>query len=259
MTPDTLPLEQSASLPLFYQSPVLLRFEEHRIAGLKRQNGFPFARDTIAVPLCIGEFTAAVRHYPIVFTPDDHHTPLAVLGVQEGKNLFVNEDGSWKAGFYVPAYVRRYPFIVTDTPDQQSQLLAIDGASERFVIDADKEKDVARLFDDEGGPTSAAQEAMTFCHAFHSEHMKTTAFSNALASAGLLTANHAQMQLPNGNRYSLDGFMVVEEQAYRALPAETLVEWQANGWLDPVALHLASRQNWQTLLDLQTDARKEAA
>lgn len=250
MTTEHLTLENAVPLPLFYKNPVLLRFEEHKTAGLRRQGDFSFARAAIAVPLCVGEFAAAQRHYPIVFSADDLHSPLAVMGVKEGQNLFIDDNGNWKDGHYLPAYIRRYPFIVTDTSDRKAQLLTIDAASERFVADALKDKDAAQLFDDKGGPAPAAQKAMAFCHAVQAEHVRTTDFTNALTQAGLLTANHAQMSFPDGSRYTLDGFMVVDDEAYRKLPAKTLADWLGRDWLDLVALHRASRQNWQALLDL---------
>lgn len=163
-----------------------------------------------------------------------------MLGVKEGENLFVEADGAWKLGRYVPAYVRRYPFIVTETPDKAAQLLAIDSASDRFVSMATDSNPADTLFDDRGTPTAVASGAMAFCNAYHQDHLKTQAFVDALAGAGLLTANHAQMQLPDGSRYTLDGFMSVDEQKFRGLPATRVAEWHAKGWLDLVALHLVS-------------------
>lgn len=239
----------AAALPLFYKNPVLLNFKAHRKSGLASAVRFDFAREANAVPLSMGEFMPAIRHYPIVFSDAGPVTPLAVLGITEGSNLFVDDQGAWQVGHYQPGYVRRYPFIVTQTPDQSAQLLAIDAASERFVEEADGQENANRLFDDAGAATPAARSAMDLCLALHDDHLKTAAFAAALDEAGLLVPNRAVMQLVSGSQYTLDGFRIVDEKALRALPAATVADWHAEGWLDLITLHLASQRNWQLLLD----------
>jgi hypothetical protein len=239
-----------AFLPLFYKAPVLLSFQEHGKSGLAQPAGFGFAREAAAVPLGTGEFMPAIRHYPIVFSDAGPATPLAVMGLKQGSNLFVEDDGAWRAGHYQPGYVRRYPFIVTEAPDQGATLLAIDAASERFVAQADSDAGASRLFDDTGAATPAARSAMDLCLAFHQDHLRTAAFAAALDEAKLLVPNRAVMQLAGGQNYTLDGFRIVDEKALRALPAETIADWHAKGWLDLITLHLASQRNWQLLLDI---------
>lgn len=239
----------AAALPLFYKNPVLLNFKAHSKSGLISAGRFDFAREANAVPLCMGEFMPAIRHYPIVFADTGPATPLAVLGITEGSNLFVDDQGAWQAGYYQPGYIRRYPFIATQTPDQTAQLLAIDAASDRFVEDVDGHDSASRLFDDAGAATPVARSVMDLCLALHDDHLKTTAFAAALDEAKLLVPNRAVMQLVNGSHYTLDGFRIVDEKALRALPAETIADWHAKGWLDLITLHLASQRNWQLLLD----------
>jgi hypothetical protein len=252
MTQPSSPAAANAAafLPLFYKAPVLLSFQEHGQSGLAQPDGFGFAREAAAVPLGMGEFMPAIRHYPIVFAEGGAATPLAVLGLKQGSNLFVEDDGAWRAGHYQPCYVRRYPFIVTEAPDQGATLLAIDAASERFVAKADAQADASRLFDDKGGATPAARSAIDLCLAFHEDHLRTAAFAAALDQAGLLVPNRAEMRLPDGQNYTLQGFRIVDEKALRALPAETIADWHAKGWLDLITLHLASQRNWQLLLDI---------
>jgi len=250
-------LNQSPSLPLFYKDPVLLRFEEHADVGVAPASDYSFAREAVAIPLCIGEFAAAMRHYPIVFAMDEQASPIALTAIRKEHNLFVEQDGSWHAGSYVPAYIRRYPFIVTETPDKAQQLLAIDRGSDRYVSSVGKRDKAERLFDADGKPTSTAQQAMAFCHAFHTDHLATAEFGRSLLGAKLLTPYHAQFKLPDGSQQNVDGFYAVDEKAYRAIPAWPLTEWHAKGWLDLVALQLASMRNFQTLLDLNAQRANE--
>jgi len=119
-------------LPLFHGDPVLLSFEDHSDARLAPVPGFGFAREAIAIPLCVGEFAAAMRHYPIVFAIDDNASPIALIAIRD--NLFIERDSSWGEGSYIPAFARRYPFIGAEAPDRTGQLLDIDRASDRFAL-----------------------------------------------------------------------------------------------------------------------------
>lgn len=257
MTKDMQAEARSAQLPLFYKDPVLLRFEEHGNAGLAPATGFGFAREAVAIPLSTGEFAVAMRHYPIVFAMDEQASPIALVAIKREHNLFVERDGSWTAGSYVPAYVRRYPFITTETPDRSQQLLTVDRGSDRFVSSIADHAGAERLFNDAGGPTTMAQNAMAFCNAYHRDYAATTAFGKALIAAKVLEPYHADFRLPDGSQHQLNGFYAINEKAFRSLSAETVSEWFAKGWLDLVTLHLASLQSFQALLDLNAQRAKE--
>lgn len=253
---DTEALDQPSPLPLFYRDPTLLRFEEHGDVGVMPGSDFGFAREAVAIPLSNGEFATAMRHYPIVFAMDDQASPIALVAIRKDHNLFVERDGSWTAKSYVPAYVRRYPFIGMDTPEG-AQLLSIGRASERFVASAVDHAEAQRLFDETGKPTMVAQTAMAFCHAFHADYANTVAFGEALLAAKILEPYHADFRLPDGTQHKVDGFYAVNEQAFRELSTWTILEWHGKGWLGLVALHLASLQSFQNLLDLNAQRASE--
>lgn len=255
-------MDQSSSLPLFYKDPMLLRFQEHGDVGLTTGGDFSFAREAIAIPLSNGEFTLAMRHYPIVFAMDDQASPIALVAIRKEHNLFVEHDGSWKTDSYLPAYVRRYPFIALETENGAQQVLSIDRGSDRFVAAVKDRVDAKPLFDETGKPTMVAQTAMAFCHAFHTDYASTVAFGRALIAAKVLAPYHADFRLPDGTLHQVNGFCAVNETALRTLPDATVVEWHAKGWLGLVSLHLASLQNLQALLDLnaqRTNERKALA
>lgn len=252
----TMPAD-AQRLPLFYKDPVLLRFEEHEDVGLAPTGHFGFTRKAVAIPLCVGEFAAAMRHFPIVFAMDEQASPIALVGIRRDHNLFVEQDGAWKTGSYVPAYIRRYPFIVTETADKSRQMLTVDRASERYVSSASEHPDAERLFDEAGGPTPIAKSTMAFCHAYHADYTRTVAFGRALAEAKVLEPYRADFRLSDGSQHQVNGFYVVDEKAYRALPATTLADWHAKGWIDFVTLHLASRQSFRNLLDLDAQRASE--
>ncbi len=243
-------MQHASSLPLFYKDPVLLRFEAYGDAGLMPGGDFGFAREAVAIPLSKGEFMQAMRHYPIVFAMDEQASPLALVAIRKDHNLFIERGGSWRAGSYVPAYVRRYPFIAMETEDGAGRFLSIDRASDRFVSSVKGRADAQRLFDESGNATGAAQMAMALCHAFHADYADTVAFGRALIAAKVLEPYRADFRLPDGTLHQVNGFHAVNEKACRALPEAMVVEWHARGWLALVNLHLASLQRFENLLDL---------
>ena len=129
---EKIPVTSSApaeQMPLFYRKIAVL--EASRCAGksLKTNIGFDFARATNVVMLNAAEFEQAARVYPIVFASSPNPAALALLGVREAENLFVDANGDWRPNTYIPAYVRRYPFIFHRTEDGQQFTLCIDEAS----------------------------------------------------------------------------------------------------------------------------------
>lgn len=238
------------NLPPFYESPAILCADEHRNKALLPDQDFRFAAENTAIPLGVSEVALAVRHYPVVFAPGELPVPLAVTGLLTGGNLFIRfNDGGWRAGSYIPGYLKQYPFILGEQLDGDEAPLVLDTASPR-VIDAGDDRRAIRLFDDDGRATQLIDEAIANCVAAHREQAGTIAFARALAESGLLTEGTARIGLPDGRTQTLQGFATVDSRAYRALPDRLLRQWLAAGWLDVIALHLASQHNWSVLVDL---------
>ena len=248
MSANQKQIKPRPGLPLFYQSPAVLHFGEHRTLGLAAADGYAYSADAAAVPLGAGEFMPAVRHYPIVFANAADPMPLAVIGIQQ-RNLQLEDDGaSWRADHYIPAYIRRYPFIIVDTAEPDQHLLALEMASSRVVDTSQTEGE--RFFDPQGGQASAmAMQAMVLCRAYHEDHARTQAFAQALQAQGLLIEQKVEFTLATGERLLLDGFKGIDRAALSQLSAQTVQAWHAAGWLDLIALHLASQQNWKLLVD----------
>lgn len=224
-----------------------MRSDEHAALAVRRGAGFQFAADATALPLVLSEFAFAGRAYPIVFANDDSAMPLAVVGTEAGQNLFVEADGGWRSGAYIPGYVRRYPFIGMTSEAGGAAMLGIDLASDHFAAKGDTEAE--GLFDSAGGPTSAGRAAMALCDAYAVDHTRTVAFAQALKANRLLEERSAQVNYADAGKAVVQGFQVVSEVAFRALPGPVVVEFHAKGWLELITLHLASQLSWQLLVD----------
>jgi hypothetical protein len=247
---DSTVAETAPRQPLFYRKPEALTAERHGTLQLKSGGDFRFAKDANAVPITDVEFAAVSRWYPIVFTADPA-MPLAVMGLQK-ENLFIGEDGQWNAERYVPAYVRRYPFVFIEHPGGFA--LGLDRDCDR-VIEADG-KDSAEPFFVDGKPSAFTKDAMNFSVQLQAQHRLTGAFGAALAEQGLLIDREANAVLTDGRRYNVQGFKIVDAQKFAALPGAVVLDWHKKGWLGLVQFHLASLDRFH---DLMLRMPKEAA
>ena len=113
-------IPQAGLLPLFYKRPMPLDATSHAALGLRKEFGLNFTRGVNAVPVNLIEMPQVCHYYPIAFSPDATGTPVAILGLRDNENLFLGKDGQWAEEAYIPAYIRRYPFIFSETPDSES-------------------------------------------------------------------------------------------------------------------------------------------
>jgi hypothetical protein len=149
-------------------------------------------------------------HLPIVFSDEAQPQPLAVLGLRERQNLFVDDHGRWLAGTYVPAYVRRHPFIFLEDAGRDTLTLCIDEAAPQLVADGTGQA----LFDEAGAPTAVTRNALDFCRDYQAHHRLTRTFVDALVAADVLVDHRAEVTLAAGGApLALQGFKVVDEPA----------------------------------------------
>lgn len=233
-----------SSLPLFYQSPRVLTPGAHGQRSLAQDLGYAFAATTNAVPLVAEEMPVAGRHFPVVFSDEATPHPVAILGLRGQQNLFVGADGQWRAGAYLPAYIRRYPFIFLENEARTELTLCIDEAAEALVEGRDRP-----LFDDGGQPTALTRSALTFCRDYQAQHLVAAEFAKALAEAGLLVDHRADVTLRGGERLSLAGFKVIDAERFAKLPDATFLAWRAKGWLPLAYAHFFSIGSWSALVD----------
>ena len=251
-TPEATPDAARPSLPLFYSDPHALTVERHGSKAIMTNADYSFAKDTNSVPMTAMEFSQAVRHYPIVFSAAAPVVPVAVLGLSGARNQFVSgEDGAWRAKTYIPAYVRRYPFILMESPDKLQFTLCIDEAASHYGDEGNS------LF--EGDEASEiCKKALEFCSTYQGQHSFTLEFTATLEKYGLLVDNQAALTLTTGEKISLSGFRVIDEEKFTNLPDDVFLEWRKRGWIPLVYCHLLSMSNWQPMGDEIVSERNAA-
>jgi hypothetical protein len=179
----------------------------------------------------------AQRHYPIVFSVGDNPVPLGLMGMSEGINVFVDKEGQVAEDVYVPAYARRYPFLLAKLNPQAEELsLCFDPTSD-LVGNFDE----GSLLFENGEPTEHIKNTLNFCEQFEIAGNKTATFvgeleKHELLMDGELTFNRDDLEKPVVYR----GFKIINQDKLRDLRGDLLRTWNKNGMLALVFAHLMS-------------------
>jgi hypothetical protein len=227
----------SNPLPIFYGGLEPLSSNVHGSFRSKSSDRAPFLVNNHAVPITIDEFVAVQRHFPIVFSVGENPVPLALMGLNEGVNTAVDEDGKLLGEVYLPAYARRYPFMLARlAPDAQELSLCFDPTS-GLIGDFDEGE---ALFDD-GKPSETTSAILKFCEEFELSAQRTVAFMKELRDGGLLMDGEVSIQ-PQGAEqpFVYRGFQMVNEDKLRELEGDELKRMNQNGMLPLILAHLFS-------------------
>ena len=226
------------SLPLFYNAIEPLNATQHGNMKVRAIQTVPQVGQTHAIPVTVDEFTLVQRHYPIVFAAGDNAVPIALMGLNEGVNVFLDQDGrATDPGLYMPAYIRRYPFLLARLNPQSDDLSLCFDATSGAVGDFE---DGEALF--EGDQPSAATKAiLEFCEQFETAGQRTSAFVEDLKQSGLLMDGEVAIQ-PEGfeQPFVYRGFQMVDEEKLRNLRGDELRKMNQNGMLPLIFAHLFS-------------------
>jgi hypothetical protein len=229
---------QNPQLPLFYQSIEPLNVAQHGKMKVRPVLKMGQIGKTHAIPVTVDEFGLAQRHFPIVFSIGDNPIPIALMGLNEGVNVFLDENGrANEADFYIPAYIRRYPFMLARLrPDSDELSLCFD-----TTADAVGEFDEGEPLFDGDQPSAATKTILQFCEQFESAGQRTAAFIEELKSSDLLMDGEVAIQ-PEGfeQPFIYRGFRMVDEDKLRELRGDELRKMNQSGMLPLIYAHLFS-------------------
>ncbi len=225
--------------PSFYKNVVPLNRERHRSLKLRANRGTGFAAGAHFVPLAAVELYEASRDYPVVFAGSEDATPLAILGLRDGENLFVDAAGHWAHGAYVPVFVRRYPFILSRAGEGSTDFAVCVDES----YDGLSQTEGTALFDEQGQESELVKNIVKFLQDFLAETERTQRFVARLKALGLLTVQSMQVQDGAGRTYALRDFQMVDENKLKELDNEVLGDLHRAGYLGCIYAHLISLGN----------------
>lgn len=242
------------SLPLFYEALEPLNLNQHGKMKLRRVDQNPAMGANHAVPATVDEFTLLQRHYPIIFSVGDNPVPLALMGLTEGVNTYFDEGGRpIDSQIYVPAYMRRYPFLLARLSEGSDDMTLCFDPQSGIVGDFE---DGEPLFDGEQ-PSETTKAVLGFCEQFEAAGQRTTAFMADLVKSGLLMDGEVSIQ-PQGAEqpFVYRGFQMVDEQKLRDLRGDELRKMSQNGMLPLIYAHLFSLSLLRDLFGRQVSQGK---
>lgn len=224
---------------LMYQKLTPVNREQHRALRVKASGQhLTFARETNSLLLAVTELPLAALDLPCVFVASgDQHTMVSVVGLRDKENLYIDGEGRWDPHSYLPAFIRRYPFVLAEQPGSDQLTVCVDEAFDGLNSD-----DGEALFTAEGKDTPYLQQLQKFLLDFHNDMQRTTQFAKRLNELGLLVERNIDFKLGE-QHLNLNGFKVVDEDKLRQLAPEVVQELFTSGALGWIHAHLLSLNN----------------
>lgn len=228
---------QNPALPLFYKDLIPVNSQQHANWKTRSTDKATWLVNVNSIPLTVEEFPQAQRFTPIIFTTGENPIPLALFGMNEGVNVFFDADGTMSTPVYVPAYARRFPFLLAKLRPEADELsLCVDPTTDLVGEDVDGQP----LFDGDQ-PSEATKGMLQFCENFEVAGNKTANFMAELAKHKLLMDGELNIDLGNGQPpFNYRGFQMVDENKLREVRGDVLRTWNQNGLLPLIYAHLYS-------------------
>ena len=220
-----------------FQSIEPLSKSKHKELKIQPVKSFDFARNLTSVPLSYREILKASRYYPIVFSANEAPTPLALLSVNKEGNAFIDSDGNWTAS-YIPLHIRRYPFILGQTDQEDSFVVCIDPEAPHFSTDQGEP-----LYTEEGEGTDMLNRATEYLKQFHQEMVTTQQMFQALDGKEIFREKRMTIGRGDKQEAAISGFKTVDTKVLNGLDNETLGTWVKQGIMGLVYAHLHSFDN----------------
>lgn len=242
-----------ANLPILYKGLVPLSTVEHKNWRSREVNAAPWLVNQHAIPITIDEFAMVQRFYPIVFAAGESPIPLALMGLNEGVNVFIDETGVLTSKVYVPAYIRRYPFLLAKLRENSDELsLCFDPTTDALGPFEEGNP----LFED-GQPSETIKNVLNFCEQWEQSWQRTGAFVKELETNKLLIEGEVTIQ-PEGvdKPFIYKGFQMVAEDKLRELRGDVLRKMTTSGLLPLIYAHLFSLGIMSELFTMQVQAGK---
>ena len=234
------------NLPMFYKEPVALNSKTHADMKLAKFKDYAFAAKTNSIQIVGVEFVEAAKEYPIVFVKlaNGSFVPSTLIGLKEEQNLYLTKDNAWDAR-YIPAYVRRYPFIISEPLEKGEQVVFVDQGSDRV-----QKKLGEALFNKDASETETLASAKAFLMQHYAHSRLTDEFCQWLVKEDLLTDISAKFEIDrSGENFLFEHLFIINEVKLMQLTSEKVMELFTKGWFGWVYAQLISLTNMSQLID----------
>jgi hypothetical protein len=226
------------NFPLLYKDVVPLSSQDHGNHKLQIRPMMPFLTETHAIPVTIDEFVVVQRRMPIVFSSGDNPVPLALMGLNQGVNVFLKENGELTGEpVYMPAYARRYPFLLARLREDSEELSLCFDPTTDIITDAEEGEP---LF--EGTEASqTTKELLQFCEQVETSGHRTVAFTEELVKSELLMEGEVSIDTPNSDKpFVYRGFQMVNEEKLKDIRGDLARKLVQNGMMALIYAHMMS-------------------
>ena len=239
------------ALPL-YKSPEPINVQSHKALGVKYSDKpFEFLAETHFSPVTLGEFAPASTRYPVIFL-GDNKTPVAAMGLRQGENVFVDpKTFEFERYAYLPAYVRRYPFVAATHREQKDRFtVCVDTASPVVTENADQP-----FFTEDGQPSEFLNRAIDFVRRFEGDVNATETFVAKMNELDLFDQQQATFQprdeqgQPVGEPQVVASYWAISGDKLKAVSPEVLAELRDNTYLAAIYAHMMSLANWDMVIN----------
>jgi hypothetical protein len=237
-----------------YQKPVFINSVAHKSLKVAPVTNFGFAKGLNSVLTLGQEFLEAAKFFPVVFTktPDGEIIPVSILGLRNDENLFVDGKGNWKDGAYVPAFFRRYPFILANNVGQDGSFAV--------CVDSDYDgygkKNGMVLFDEKGEQTAEFTRVIDFLRNYQTQFEVTKNLVKLLTEYKLFKDVSANITLPAGEKLGFAGLMMVDEEQIFKLEDDQILNLVRIGYMAWIYAHLYSLSNFRSLMTMAEKEKK---
>ncbi len=227
------------SLPLFYNDLMPLNSRDHANWKSKSLDAASWLVGQHAIPLTVDEFVQAQRDFPIVFSSGENPLPLALMGLNEGVNTFVNDAGKVEEPIYIPAYIRRYPFILAKLTQETDDLSLCFDPTAESIGEFD---DGNSLFDEEGKASATTNEILQFCERFEQAGARTKSFVDELKKHDLLMDGEIAISRNDNpdQPFVYRGFQMINQEKLQELRGDVLRTWNQNGMMSLIHAQMFS-------------------
>ncbi|RXJ85442.1 SapC family protein [Arcobacter cloacae] len=217
----------------------------HKENSIKEVKDFSYAKNLTSTPITVTEFFEACKNYPILFAKDKNNDWFAsvMLGFKEKENIFVDNKGNWDKLHYVPAFVRRYPFVFVEQNEQQQLLLGV----EKEFLSIDKKDEKRKLFDDKDENTEFLNNVLNFLNQYQNDSIATKEFIKQLDEWELLEEKVATIINEKKEQFNINGFYIVNEEKLKHLSKKKKEEICNKNATALITAHLISLSNIQKL------------
>lgn len=241
-----------STVMLFYKNIVPISRETHKKLKFNAPKNLAFTANAHWVPLAGEEFYQAALNYPILFMGAEagdgkitSYTAVAILGLANEKNDYLDHENKWRSDTYIPAFIRRYPFVLASVPNKTELTVCFDSESGMF-----NEVEGIELFNSDGSVSPFMEDRINFLNTYKNSMEQTTKFLETIAKMGLFKKQSIDIRSQTGQTARLENFWIIDTEKFDKLSGDQLAKLHKHGYLGWMFAQLMSMNNLPALMNL---------